>query len=80
LWKGRNFLRSALPCDLAASSAGSRPEFDQVVGSAKCFLVVFDHDQRVAEIAKLEKEVEKTGVFGWVKADTGFVQHIEDTS
>jgi hypothetical protein len=79
LGKGRNFLRSALACDLAACGAGSRSEFDQVVGSAKSFLVVFDHNQRVAKIAKLEKEVEEAGVFRWVKADTGLVQHIEDT-
>jgi hypothetical protein len=39
---------------------------------------VFDHNQGVAEIAKLEKEVEEAGVFRWVKADTGFVQNIED--
>jgi len=78
LGNGRNFFRSALACDLAACGAGSGPEFDQVVGAAKSFLIVFDHNQRVAEIAKLEKEVEEAGVFGWVKADTGFVQNIED--
>jgi hypothetical protein len=55
-----------LACDLAACGAGSRSEFDQVVGTPKSFLVVFDHNQRVAEIAKLEKEVEEAGVFGWV--------------
>jgi len=78
LGKGRNFFRSALACDLAACSAGSRSEFDQVVGTTKSFLVVFDHNQGVAEIAKLEKEVEEAGVLGGVKADTGFVQYIED--
>jgi hypothetical protein len=79
LGKGRNFFRSALACDLAACGAGSRSEFDQVVGTTKSFLVVFDHNQGVAEIAKLKKEVEEAGVFRWVKADTGFIQDIEDT-
>jgi hypothetical protein len=66
LGKGRNFFRSALACDLASCGAGSRTEFYKVVGAAKSFLIVFDHNQRVAEIAKLEKEVEEAGVFGWV--------------
>jgi len=79
LRKGRNFLRSALSCDLSPCGAGSRSEFDQVVGTTKSFLIMFNYNQRVAEIAKLEKEVEEAGVFRWVKADTGFIQDIEDT-
>jgi hypothetical protein len=79
LGEGRNFLRSALACDLPPCGACSRSKFDQVVGTTKSFLVMFNYNQRVTEIAKLEKEVEEAGVFGWVKADTGFVQHIEDT-
>ena len=45
--------RRALRDDLAAVHAGARADVEHVVGGANGFLVVFDHQHGVAEVAQV---------------------------
>ena len=53
-------------------------KLDEVICTAESFLIVFDEDEGVSEVAKMEEEIEEAGVIGGVKADTGFIEDIED--
>ena len=56
---------------------GAWPEIDQVVGHADRLFVVFDHDDRVAEIAKMMQRPEQRAVVALVQADRRLVEHVQ---
>ena len=59
--------------------ASPRPQVDDPVRLAHRFLVVFDQQDGVAEVAHSLERLEQLGVVSLVQADRGFVQHIEHT-
>ena len=48
--------------DMAAVHPGAWPHVDDVVGAADRFLVMFDDDHRVAEVAQVFQRIEKAPV------------------
>ena len=62
---------------MAAMRAGARPHVDQVVGGADRFLVMLDHQHRVAEIAQAGERLQQPVVVALVQADRRLVQHVE---
>ena len=66
----------ALRHDLAAVVAGPRPQVHDVIGAADGLLVVFDHQNRVAEIAQPRQRGQQALVVALVQADARFVQHV----
>ena len=64
--------------DLAAVLAGAGADIDQPVRLLDGLLVVFDHDQRVAEVAQMVQRLDQAFVVALVQADRRFVKHIHD--
>ncbi len=63
--------------DVAAELAGARSDIDHVVGRLDGRFVVFDHDQRVAEVAQPDQRVDQPPVVPLVQADRRFVQDVQ---
>ena len=73
-----DFLKGALGHDAPAERPGSRTDIDDMVGRRDGVVVVFDHKDRVAEVAQAFKGGDEAFVVALVKSDTGFVEHVED--
>ena len=67
----------ALRHDLAAVNARARAEIDDMIGGKNGVLVMFDNNDRIAEIAQPPQGVEKPRIVALMQADRGFVQHIK---
>ena len=63
--------------DLAAAVAGAGAEVEQVVGGGDHFAIVFDQDQRVAEVAQLFQRLQEPLVVARVKPDRRLVEDVE---
>ena len=57
---------------------GGRAHVDDVVRGQDGFLIMLDHENRVAEVAQALQAFQQAGVVALVQADGRFVQHIED--
>ena len=60
--------------------SGARPEIDDVVGAPNRFFVVFDDDDRVAEIAQFLKCRQQPRVVLVMEADRRLIENIEHTA
>ena len=58
--------------------AGTDPHVDQVIGRPDGFLVMFDDDDRVADIAQMTQGFEQTRVIALMQADRGLIQHVKN--
>ena len=56
--------------------AGAGADVDDVVGQADRVLVVFDHDDGIAQVAQAGKRAQQAFVVALVQADRGFVEHV----
>ena len=63
--------------DFAAAHAGAGAEVDEVVGRPHRVFVVFDDDDRVAQVAELGERVEQPLVVARVQADRRFVEDVQ---
>ncbi len=63
--------------DVSPVDAGARSDVDDPVGRADGVLVVFDHDQGVAEVAQRDEGFDQAAVVALVQADAGLVEHVE---
>ena len=63
--------------DFAAADAGAGAEVDQVVGGPHRVFIVFDDDDRVAQVAEFGKRIEQTLVIARMEADRWFVENVE---
>ena len=75
-----------LLADLRRACRGRRPgrrarrrgaEVEQLVGAGDHFLVVLDHQQRVAEVAKFVERLDQAQVVARMQADRRFVEHVQ---
>ena len=57
--------------------ARSRPHFDDMIGGPYGFLVVFDHDDRVAEVAQPPQRPDHLHVVLRMQADARFIQYVK---
>ena len=58
---------------MAAEFAGAGPHVDQIIGGADGVFVVFDHNHRIADVAKPGQGFEQAVVVALVQADGRFV-------
>ena len=63
--------------DLPAAHARSRPEVDDVVRGAHRLLVVFDHDDGIAQVAQALETAQQPFVIARVQADAWLVEDVE---
>lgn len=73
----RDLLGIALEDDFATQSAGIRTDIDEVVGSAHDFLVVFDDDNGIAEVAQFFQHLDEPVGVARMESDAGLVEDIE---
>ena len=73
----QHFLRRALEHNFAATPSGLGTYVYDVVGVEHHVLVVFNHDDRVAQVAQLFKRFDKTVIVALVKADARLVEYVE---
>src|SRR5205085_155211 len=66
--------------DFATVSSRERAEVDDVIGVFDGFLIVFDNEHRVAEIAKRVQRFEQPLVVTGMQADARFVKNINDAA
>ena len=72
------FGRHAMRHDRAAMHTGPRPDVIDVIGLADRFLVMLDHDDRIALIAQVLERRQKPVVVALVQTDAGFIEDIQD--
>ena len=72
-----DFIRVADGDDFAAADAGAGAEVDEVIGGPHGVFVVFDDDDRVAEVAQVGQRIEQALVVARVEADRGFVENVK---
>ena len=60
-----------------AELPGAGSDVDDEVGQADGLLVVFDHDDRVAEVAQSLERGDQSAVVALVQSDRRLVQHVE---
>ena len=75
--RAADVLRRALRNDLPAVLAGAGADVDHVVRRFDGFLVVFDHDHGVAEVAEVLEGFEEAGVVALMETDAGLVENVE---
>ena len=75
-----NFLRCAAGQQLTAVHAGAGAEVDDMVGARHHLVVVLDDEERVALVAQRFEHLDEPVVVAGVKADAGFVEHVEHAS
>ena len=73
----QHLLRRALGGDLAAAIAGAGAEVEQIIGGRDHLAIMFDQDQRVAEIAEVVQGLAAAGVVARMQADGRLVEHVE---
>ena len=66
----------ALENDVAAQFAGARPEIDDVVRGPHHIRIVFDHDDRVAEIAQFGENANQARRIAAMQTDGGLVENV----
>jgi hypothetical protein len=66
----------ALGHDLATVDAGAGTHVHHVVGRHDRFLVVLDHDHRVAQVAQALQRLDQALVVALVQPDRGLVEHV----
>ena len=72
--------RRARGHDLAAVHAGARAEVDDIVRSQDGFLVVFDHDDGVADIAQVSQRSQQALIVALVQPDRRLVEDVHDAN
>ena len=58
---------------------GGGTKIDEMIGRKNRVLVVFDDNDRIAEIAQMRERFKKFGVVALVQADRWFVEHVKRT-
>ena len=58
--------------------AGSGADINNPVGCVDRVFIVLNNDQRVAEVAQLDKRVDEPPVIALVKSDAGLVVHVHN--
>ncbi len=76
-WVAHDVRRQALGHDFAAMDSGAGPHVDDVVGGADRFVVVLDHDHRVAEIAQSLERSQQPLIVALMQPDRRLVQHVK---
>ena len=74
---GHDLGGSAFGHDLATVFAGSGAEVENVVGMADSFLIVFDDEDRVAEVAQGFERGDEALIVALVEANAGLIEHIQ---
>ncbi len=74
---GHDLLGRAFGHHRAAMDAGAGPHVDHIVRLEDGFLVMLDHDHRVAEIAQRFEGFQQPRIVALMEADRGLVQHVE---
>ncbi len=75
---GLNCRRRAVCNDAATMFAGAQSHVDHVIGGANRFLIVLDHEHRVAEVAQMPQGRNQAIVVALVQADRRLVEHVHD--
>ena len=73
----QHLLQGAFGHHLAAMDAGARAHIDDVIGGADRILVMFDDDDRVAEVAQAPERGQEAVVVALMQADGGLVEHVK---
>ena len=74
LGAGHDFLRRSGADDPSAVDAGPGADVDDMVCGRHGLFIVFDHDQRVAEVAQAVQRLQQPGIVPLVQADARLVQ------
>ena len=75
---GDDILGGAFSNNVAAVFSGAGAHVYQIISLAGGVFVVFDDDDGVIEIAQFVEGFQQAVVIALVKADAGFIQHIQD--
>ena len=74
---GGNFFGRAGGDEISARFSGAGPEINHVIGTANGFLIVFDHQNGVAQVAQRLQSIEQAAVVARVQADGRLIEHVE---
>ena len=76
---GQHIVEATADHDLAAVLTGSRTDVDDVVCRTHGVLIVFDDDQRVAQVAQALQGLDQAVIVALVQADGRLIQHVQHT-
>ncbi len=72
-----DLFRLAVGNDVTAVCARSRPEIDQMIGGGDHFPIVFDHQQRIAQVAQPFERGDQSVVVARVQPDRRLVEDVK---
>src|SRR6266567_2593210 len=79
IFGAKNILDAALSNNFTAARACAWAEIDNVIGGPNRFFVVFNYDDRIAEIAQSPQCSEQSRVVAVVYTDARHVQNVKNT-
>ena len=65
---------------ISAMASGTGTEVNHVIRAAYGFLVVLDHEHRVAQVAEIFQRGQKAAIVAMMQSDGRFIQHVENAS
>ena len=74
----QHFCHSAFCHDIAAFFSGAGPHVNQIIGGTDGVFVMFDHNDRIADVAQTGKGFQQPIVVALMQADGWFVKNIHD--
>ncbi len=74
---GHNIIGRTLRNDLATVNACSGSDIDDIVSRKDGILVMFNHDNRITEVAQMTQRIEKTRIIALMQANGRFIQNIQ---
>ena len=72
--------RSALRNQGAPQPSCARTQINHIIGTLNRLGIVFDHQNRIAQIAKLMQRIEQPSVVTRMQTDRRFVEHIQNAA
>ena len=69
-------LRRAFEDDASAVDTGARSHLDEVIRREHHVAVMFNHEDRVAEVAQAADRADEALMVAWMQADAGFVEDV----
>src|ERR1035437_2595988 len=77
--RGFDFGNGSAGHEFPAVNACSRAQVEHVIGPADLGLVVFDHEDGIAQVTESFKGFEETFVIALMQADAWLIENIENT-
>ena len=75
---GDDFLRCAFGNHFAAMNTGTGANIDNMVGGHNGFLIMLNHDNRIAEVAQARQRIQQARIIALMQTNTRLVENVKN--